>query len=216
MLIIFDLDDTLIDTSGTITPYQLQRALRFLMSDSIEHLEELLECNRVAATSREALITLARRYQVGAQALERAFLALKQPLPEKFPIALTSGAQEILSLLSHSASFLALVTSGDPPFQMEKLEKSGIDPSLFSNMAVPEGRSKGPYYRALSQAFSTSPREVWVVGDRPPIDLRPAHELGFRTLWRRWGRGLHETGEPWIDGEIFDLRDMVYFMKEDT
>ncbi len=218
MLIIFDLDDTLIDTSGFVTPYQLRGALQELLQGSpllFDPLyQELMQSNQEATTSKQALTRLAARYHFSPESLHRACDAMTRPLPHTFLIPLTLGAKKILSYLSSTDAFLALVTHGIPSFQMEKLEKSGIDPTIFSNMAIPEEGSKGPYYQALGEAFGVSPRETWVIGDRPMADLLPAYELGYRTLLRRWGRGVKEPKSPWMDGELFDLSEYIEYKEE--
>lgn len=223
MLIIFDLDDTLIDTSGAITPYQLRGALRELIccepvsekQPFFETLyEELLHCNATASSSKQAVIHFGRQLGCREESVAKAVQALQRALPAHISVPLTQGAQECMDQFVRMSYDLALVTSGDPSFQMEKLEKSGIDPSLFSNMVVPVGGTKGPSYQVLQTAFGVGPRDVWVFGDRPEVDLRPAYDLGFHTVFRRWGRGLRGVREPWIERECVDLFEAVQWVCE--
>lgn len=205
-MIIFDLDDTLIDTSGSVTPHKLRDVIDAMKIPSPERAyRELLSLNEGAKSSKEALILFSARYQVP---WEEALKAMSSPLPFDFKIPLTLGAKEILTYLVDSHHTMALVTGGDPFFQMEKLEKSGIDPSIFSNIAIPEDSNKKPYYQALAKAFSFPPGEILVCGDRSAMDLLPAHELGFRTFLRRWGRGLKGAKETWMEGEIVNLLEL--------
>ena len=76
MLIVFDLDDTLLDTSGGITPFKLKEALSFLFEDVGEELyQELLVLNRTASSSKEALAALAKRRGARQENILRAFAA---------------------------------------------------------------------------------------------------------------------------------------------
>jgi FMN phosphatase YigB (HAD superfamily) len=103
---------------------------------------------------------------------------------------------------------LALVTGGSPSFQWEKLEKAGIEASIFSKIIIPEDSIKKPFYEGLMREFSEAPANIWVCGDRVSMDLDPAHELGFKTIHMRWGRGRRIKHEPWIDHSISDLNEL--------
>ena len=122
------------------------------------------------------------------------------------------NAKEILKYYA-SRCPIALVTGGHPPFQLEKLKKAGIEPSIFSKIAIPEDSIKQPFYREFAKEFLASPADVWVCGDRIPMDLKPAHELGFNTVHMRWGRGLQMAPEPWIKYSIADLSELRKWIK---
>lgn len=211
MLIIFDLDDTLIDTTGSIVPYKMKLCLEHLQrlgvrfSSFEESYCELMALNASSLRSLDAIKKFLLRYDVEASWLEALPPILISPLPEHFSIATTPNAKEILEEFSLSHS-LALVTGGHPPFQREKLEKAGIEPALFSNILIPEDCVKLPSYRELSNKFF--PMETLVCGDRVSMDLAPAREMGFTTVHMRWGRGLINQTEPWVDYAISDLREL--------
>ena len=65
------------------------------------------------------------------------------------------------------------------------------------------------YYEALLKEFSELPSDCVVIGDRIPMDLLPAHELGFRTVHMRWGRGRMWKSENWIDHSIRELSELL-------
>jgi len=89
---------------------------------------------------------------------------------------------------------LALVTVGIYDRQLLKLKKAGIDTALFSKIIVTEERNKKTHYQTIIDELAISPSEVVVCGDRIPIDLTPAKELGLKTIHMRWGRGLNSYG----------------------
>lgn len=208
MLIIFDLDDTLIDTSGSVTPFKLESAAKVLLERQVtaQELDELHAINSTSAKTPDAL----RQFAQNRGLLERLPYAIEEltaPLPDDFRVACTPQAQEILRYY-RSRYPVALVTGGYPPFQREKLKKAGFEEAVFSKIAIPEDSVKKPFYQAFAEEFSASPEEVWVCGDRIPMDLAPAHSLGFHTVHMRWGRGKQMNTEPWIDHSITSLAEL--------
>jgi FMN phosphatase YigB (HAD superfamily) len=211
-LIIFDLDDTLIDSSGSVTPLKLRlcveklSALGLPLPDLDEAYRRLFAINEQLGKTVDAVRAFISAYP-NPPDLSEVFQWLFAPLPEDFVVPTTPGAREILAFYQ-KRFLLALVTGGHPPFQMEKLEKSGIDRSCFSMIAVPEDSRKGPFYEAAQRKFGLSAKEIWVCGDRIAMDLAPAHALGFRTIHVRWGRGSRVVTESWVDHAVSDLRGL--------
>ena len=215
MLIIFDLDDTLIDTSGCITPHKLAVALRCMIGEPAHFTAELSALqgiNQRVPKTPLAIEEYAAARGIDLKKAARAIQTLYDPLPDDFAIACTPNAKEILKYYA-SRCPIALVTGGHPPFQLEKLKKAGIEPSIFSKIAIPEDSIKQPFYREFAKEFLASPADVWVCGDRIPMDLKPAHELGFNTVHMRWGRGLQMAPEPWIKYSIADLSELRKWIK---
>lgn len=217
MLIVFDLDDTLIDTSGCVTPIRLRE-----MFDLVWHrgacpesyslgLEALFKLNAESSNSKEAIRALLNQYGA-TQLFEEALALYTAPLPPDFPILPTPDAKKVLQVLLEKGHRLAIVTGGKKTFQLEKLEKAGFEPSIFSKIVVPEDSIKKPHYEALLREFSELPSDCVAVGDRPLLDLLPAHELGLRTVHMRWGRGRRGKNETWIDYSIHNLSELLEFL----
>ncbi len=208
MLIIFDLDDTLIDTSGAITPFKLQECLNLLLASGVSlpenALEQLLHRNSKAEKSTVALIEFAKSFHASDEQIAKAMSPLNSILPDSFQIPLTPNAKEILEYFKPICP-MAIVTSGHPPYQMDKLKKAGIEPSIFSMIAIPEDSVKKPHYEALQKKFNIPSKEIWVCGDRMEMDLRPAFELGMNTIHMRWGRGKDLQTEEWVNHSINNL-----------
>jgi len=206
LLIIFDLDDTLIDTSGSVTPFKLQKVAEKMLGRKPTAIEmkELLLINASASKTQEAIQIFANRYKLF---FDEEFLELTSPLPNDFQIPCTPYAKEVLEKY-RKTMILTLVTGGHRSFQLEKLEKAGIDASLFSKIAIPEDSMKKPFYQEISREFSVDPSKMWVCGDRILMDLKPAFELGCKTIHMRWGRGLNMALEPWIDFSISNLGEL--------
>ncbi len=218
-MIIFDLDDTLIDTSGAVTPFKLRECLKgfvaggLVVPDFETAYAELLAINAQALKSKDALVQFLAKRGARSSLIEGALREMVRPLPEGFSIPTTPHAKEILKTLAQTDT-LALVTGGHPPFQMEKLEKAGIDKTIFSNIAVPEDSIKKPFYRRLLEEFSLSPCDVMVCGDRVAMDLLPAFELGITTVHMRWGRGRVGKTDQWVHYAISDLSELKRIVRK--
>jgi putative hydrolase of the HAD superfamily len=129
-------------------------------------------------------------------------------LPLEMAVPALEQAHEVLEELKTSHR-LALVTIGQTHRQMAKLKKAGIEPALFSKIVVSEERNKKPHYQAIANEYAAAPCEVLVCGDRIPIDLTPAKELGFKTIQMRWGRGLVNSGnQSDVDFRISKLTEI--------
>lgn len=212
-LIIFDLDDTLVDTSGALTPIQLKKSLLRLQHlglpafDFTKAYQELLAIDKKAPSSKKALSQFLAKFPYNGDWEQEAHQALNSPLDPDFFLPTTPKAKEILEFFKKS-HILALVTAGEPKMQLAKLEKAGIDSSIFSKITIPEDGFKGSAYKALVREFSKSPFEVWVLGDRIENDLLPAKELGLHTIHMRWGRGEKLKKEPWVEYSIRTLEEL--------
>ncbi len=210
MLIIFDLDDTLLDTSGAITPFKMRECLKRLIEDgaSVKDFEQayadLMALNNASPRSKDAVSLFARK--LGCEP-ERALAELTAPLPPGFAIPTTPGAKDILGYFFPKYP-LVIATGGYPPFQREKIEKAGLEPSIFSKIAILEDSNKRPLYEGLPKEFSIKPEKIWVCGDRVETDLAPAYRLGFKTIHMKWGRGKMEKSADWIDHAISTLSEL--------
>lgn len=222
MLIIFDLDDTLIDTSGCITPFALENALRAMVAAGLslssfsEALQLLKRINKMAYSSREALAEFieilggdAAHLEVGKQQLCGACL------PADLPIFPLDGAVEVLTELSYTHE-LTIVTIGKLSLQMEKLKKAGIDSAFFSKIIVSEDGNKKNHFTSLQKEFDYLPNEIIACGDRFASDLAPAKELGFKTVHIKWGRGLNnQVKKSDVDYQINtlnELKDIISYL----
>ncbi len=214
MLIIFDLDDTLVDTSGCLIYPKLEEALvkmaqaGLVLGDFKEALAQLRRLNDVAPSAKEALAEFVEILGADPQFLTIAMQEMYSEEPFLFALTPLEGAVELLEhLRAHHT--LALVTRGTPRVQMQKLEKAGIDSPLFSKILITQELNKKKLYKELIDELVVSPDHVFVCGDRVGPDLTPAKELGCRTVHMKWGRGRHVIlPHPDIDYSISALADL--------
>jgi FMN phosphatase YigB (HAD superfamily) len=209
MLLIFDLDDTLIPTSREITPKKLELALKKMIDNGLdvsfeEGKEALLEMNERAKRSRDVIVDFVEKFQgtevdkvVGLKALEGAV--------EGIEVTVEEGLNDFLKGLGKKHS-LAIVTGGSDRVQQEKIDLYQIDRQLFKEILVAEWGGKGEAYKALKEKFGS----FIVVGDRIGNDLCDAKKLGGITIHIRQGRGAYEPeNHPDVDFTIGTIKELT-------
>ena len=197
MLIIFDLDDTLIDTSGCITPVKFQRAIARMKEEGCDLQDEkaalalLVELDLEALSSKDSLKDFVTLFGLSDLYYYIGLKEIYDTLPVEIIIKPIKGAIETLRELGKE-NFLALVSVGKTEQQLFKLEKAGIDSTFFYKIFISEDQNKKKYYEQLIEELKITPGEVIVCGDRVVTDLAPAKELGCVTVHMKWGRGLRK------------------------
>ena len=215
MLLIFDLDDTLIDTTNSIIPVKLKIALDCIIQagcpviDYEKILKKLLFINRQSGSSKEALENFFKNRPQSEKSkyFSLACASVYSDLPAGLPVKPQKDAIKILNELAFSHT-LAVVSHGEEKQQLAKLEKAGIDCRLFSIIVVTASEDKGPFYKQIFDQFKFEPRQVIVCGDRVARDLLPANKLGFFTVHMRQGRGKNMPSSPEVDYSITKLAEI--------
>jgi len=215
LLIIFDLDDTLIQTSEVITPWRFQRVLKFLESkghdnDLLESLyQEITKQHQRFETSSEALLFFFQKHQIN-QSFYPECLSILNDFTQDLPVSIYKGVIEMLKALKSEVR-LACVTSGMTSNQELKLNKSGLK-ELFEEIIIVETGDKVHAYRTV---FENSKKScVLVVGDRIQKDLVPAKSLGFYTALVQQGRGLFQKiNHQYVDFVIQDVLEVENLIK---
>jgi putative hydrolase of the HAD superfamily len=202
-IVLFDLDDTLIDYSaGTesswseacaavgapagLDPGGLSRAVlearRWFWDDPIRHRTERVDMlgawTKIAARALE---------EVGAPGA-----ALAAALAEDYATRRTSAhylypdAIDTLARLRSAGARLAMVTNGDKRFQREKIERFALAPYFEAIVIEGEfgiGKPDASVYRHVLAALGVGPREAIMVGDHLDNDVAGAQAVGIRGVW---------------------------------
>lgn len=220
MLIIFDLDDTLIDTSGCITPIKLEDALNLMVKEGLElpnFLEALQQLRRIdkgSESARESVAEFLEIHNADKKYLDMAVREIYENFSSELPIFTFDGVNETLKQLREFHQ-LAVVTVGLFDHQHLKLKKSGIDPTLFSKIVVCEQGSKKMHYKQIVEELNFLPSDVIVCGDRIAKDLAPAKDLGYRTIHMRKGRGKkYPSLSDDIDYSINEFYEILQIAQE--
>ena len=221
-MIIFDLDDTLIDTSGSIFPGVLKNALEVMRGRGL-----VVKCQRRAYAE---LARLNAFHTSAREALEE-FLEINQAPPSLFAVGeealyenprfngqilLVQGAVDMLREFSTKFQ-LVLVTRGKKEVQREKMRRARISPHLFTRLYFCEHGNKQTIYQKVSEELGASPSKSFVCGDRIALDLAPAKALGYNTVQIRWGRGLGNTGlRKDVDYSVVHLTELKALVEKIT
>lgn len=213
-MIIFDLDDTLIDTSGSILPGVLKNALKDMegmglsMANFNRSYDELLRLNTYHVSSGEAIREFLEINNAPVQCLDVALKAVYENPVFNGPIQPVEDAIEVVQELSLSHP-LVLVTKGKEKIQREKMKRAGISTQFFTKLYFCTDGDKKKIYQKVSEEMGISPLNALVCGDRISLDLTPAKELGYKTVQLKWGRGLGNTGfKKDVDYTILYLKEL--------
>ncbi len=214
MYLVFDLDDTLLDTTKVTAPFLLSKVIEawakrgHLRISPTKAMEELQHSKSLYGTGRECLAEFVRGEHLSAEALEMALEIYYGYWDEQIPIALKPGALELLDSMSHCAK--ALVTMGETSRQRDKIHRCGIE-KYFERILIVEEPIKSKAYDELSRTWiaeGAAPTQIVVIGDRPETDLLPAHQRGWRTVCM--GHGAEPSG--W-DPTIRDIEELFLILQ---
>lgn len=208
-VILFDLDDTLIDTN-TVFYKRIHEVLDHLSSKLSLNLEalskkfesELVKAHYIVAVNPQKLWprifnNCQREFEwdkeISKEALDM-LMELYSVLPEILP-----GVISTLEVLKENKRYLGLVThasEGWTNFKLEGLDLSRFfqhvelfDINIHKNVEV---------WKSAIEAFKVLPKNTLVVGDSVKGDIQAAHEAGVRNLvWvnRKEGWDVYKEGE---------------------
>jgi FMN phosphatase YigB (HAD superfamily) len=191
--IIFDLDDTLVNTFELlVTPLEEAAAGRMRQVDSA-----LPAADELAALFLETRKNCPRRLE---EAIRRRLPGIKdQALTERQKVfksadpcrlSIDPTAKQLLRDLGDHYH-LFLLTQGDPAFQNRKIDHLKIR-HFFKDVVITSpdgGEGKGEAIQWLLAYHGYVPEAVVVVGNRLDIEIRVASRLGLRTVWLKNGEG---------------------------
>jgi putative hydrolase of the HAD superfamily len=200
--VVFDLDDTLADTAGTIleaahraaVEAMVRHGLRATVEEALDAVHEI----RGADVRPGFLMRIVERF--GAPDPEECHAASRRAFFGNPPdaIRLLDGARDVLERLRDLGIPTYLVTFGVPEAQARKLEVLGIR-GFFEEVHVrplETGADKTDVLGGILDRTGLAPEDVWVVGDRTPGEIRSGNLLGPRTIRVRVPHGEFAALEP--------------------
>jgi len=200
--VVFDLDDTLFDTTGQLMEPAHREAAQAMIDAGLEAPLEALVTLRLelgrARVGEDTNVLVAQAYgheadsPVVAAGRETYFKRRIDSL-DPFP-----GTDPLLASL-HERCKLLLMTTGDPGTQRTKVQLLGIGPWFADMVFVPLDQSdKRAALRSLLRYHKLPPERVVVVGDRLDREIEAGRRLGTWTI--RMARG--EGGRARPDGPL--------------
>jgi len=223
-VIIFDLDDTLYDCSGTLVLRGRRQAagkIARLINCSEEEAYSLqLEMDEkfgVNTNIYEKIVTLYNLPSTYAQELLEEFVHIDISDITVFP-----DVMDTLIQLKVRGYRVILVTSGDKEIQRKKIDVLGLNNRYFDDIVI-TGRNKDQSKKAcfleIMKRYDLQTEEVICVGDKIDDELAASKSLGMVTIMFEHGRHyktyLKEQNmhiKP--DYSIRQIKDLLRLCKE--
>ncbi|MCX4882573.1 HAD family hydrolase [Streptomyces sp. NBC_00847] len=185
-LILFDLDNTLVDRWGTLADW----ATEFTTRHGLEDEEQAYILGTVAERAYPSTFDAIRtRYQLPVSTAElwRAYCT--------DIAAMVSCSAEILNGLDElrAASWrVGVATNGAVDIQRAKLQATGISERVDGVFVSEEADARKPQTRHFALAAARCGTVLgdggWMVGDNPVNDIGGGRSAGLRTIWIGNGR----------------------------
>lgn len=211
LAVVFDLDDTLMDTLGQCVRAAQREAAAAMraagLTAPLESILALREAFQGQAVDLDRLVA----ETLGARDVERVAAAGRRAFFERDPGALVAHpfVPEVLAAVRARARCV-LLTAGAPATQRTKLERLGLtdafDEALFVDSLAGEDK-----HRALGAWIGRAglpPSRVLVVGDRPQGEIAAALHLGCPALRIRAGEFAEQPTPPGVP-EARDVRAVL-------
>lgn len=222
MTLVFDLDDTLLDTYHLLVPIAAREACTAMIAAGLRAQPEACMAERTFFLQQnprgDVYTHLVQYFGVHGPATADEVAKLGYTLFHKREIRedlqLVPGTLELLQELARRHT-LFLVTAGDPLTQRRKVELLKIE-TLFRNVFyvdVLRGESKETAFRHIQniQGEPTA-RSYLSIGNRIDTDIAPAKKLGWQTCWVQTGehvRILPVKVDEQPDYTIQNIRDFA-------
>jgi FMN phosphatase YigB (HAD superfamily) len=194
--LIFDLDDTLLDTSRQLLPRASRDACAAMIAAGLESgLEECVKAwdeHQITQDRHEIFTFLVERFGIregidAASVVNRGFHAFYNRRVES-TITLFPQMREILVAL-HKTYGIHLVTAGNRATQEEKIRILKIH-DLFDgihHVDPSRGEFKRDAFHKIMTKTACPPKRYLSVGNRIDSDIAEAKLLGWKTCWVRYG-----------------------------
>lgn len=201
-LLLFDLDNTLIDRNGVFECW-VRRWIKKRVHLPHQRMQELgdrlMMIDNGGRTDRPAFC----RAVCVQQLLDRPLMSLFLKEMQAFSDAVVPD-QIINTMLRHLAQrfFMSIVSNGSGKMQRKKIYKAGLG-TYFQHCfisgelgcAKPDPRI---FKKALS-AYGCSPHQTMMIGDNMKTDIVPARRLGMQTVLLSRDRSIHSPADFTIE-----------------
>ncbi len=191
--IAFDLDDTLLNTSGLLVPTASMQAFKILIENGLTISLGECELHRLEAirtvSHKDLFLSLAKEYGTPQTllAVEKAIRAFYEPqLPEHLP--LIDGAENIIHDLKNKYH-LYIVTAGYDLGQRNKIRSLKIG-NFFKGIFVVNSLNnerKIDAFREILKLENIQPENLLCIGNSLSSEIKDANELGAISCYFEFG-----------------------------
>ncbi|MGW0826314.1 HAD family hydrolase [Streptomyces sp. NPDC002845] len=184
-LVLFDLDNTLVDRRGTLADWASEFTVRHGLEDEEQAHVLGLVAERAYPSTFDAIRT---RYRLPTSTAEmwRAYCTDIAAMVS-CPAAILDGLDEL-----RAASWrVGVATNGAVDIQRAKLRATGISERVDGVFVSEEADARKPQTRHFALAAARCGTVLgggWMVGDNPVNDIGGGRSAGLRTIWIGNGR----------------------------
>lgn len=193
--IIFDLDDTLYDCSGTLVLKSKKLAAKII--------SKAIKCSDAEALK----LQLEFEDRLGPKADIGREIARLYNLPEEFckEIANTINTREIEGVILFPDTMdsiyelrrigykLFLVTFGNREMQERKIKVLGLENAFDEIIITEDPRGKEKCFKEILAKYGLEPEQILCVGDKIKDEIEVGNRLGMSTALMKHGRHYHST-----------------------
>lgn len=217
--IIFDLDDTLLDTfNSLIVPLEIQAAKAIVASGAKE-----VDATNVASAllhwRRHNPANLDKELRNTMPGLTRHHLAIRKRMLTKVSLDNVVLSPEVMQLLRRLRNRydLYLLTAGAVGFQNRKIDQLEIRRLFVKTIIVSDSSAdaKAAAIRELAEDRGYTKENVLIVGNRLDNEIAAGNLLGMPTVWIRQGEGCElkpgvATAQPdFTLGHVLEMASLL-------
>jgi putative hydrolase of the HAD superfamily len=191
--IAFDLDDTLLDTSGLLAPRATREAFEMMLNAGLQI--SLAECEKLRLdwikemSHRDVFEKLALQYgdeKTLAASKEATKIFYEPNLPESLP--LLEGARENIDYLKNKYK-LFLVTAGTESAQIQKAKVLGVDKDFLQIYVVNSllKKRKKDAFLDIIEKTKIQASELFCIGNSLSSEIRDAVEINSVACYFEFG-----------------------------
>lgn len=218
--IVFDLDDTLVDTFGLlITPYEIRAAMAMIAAEAdAKNREPMTVAATLLRIRRSAPGDIDNELRRLGHFSSKAVAARKKVFSNVAldNLVLSPEVAQLLNRLGGQFD-LCLLTSGQARFQMAKIRHLQLHRHFPEVEVVRDStwRAKATAIQTIAEKHRLRPENVLVVGNRLDAEIAAGNTLGMPTVWIRHGEGSdqqpsRETGQPsFVVRSILEIESLL-------
>jgi uncharacterized cofD-like protein len=206
--IIFDLDDTLYDTTAQRIDKALKAAVEAMVKsglncsveDGFRAIKEIIKKNPLG----ERFLKLAEQHNADEAVCEigkKAYYGFESDELSLFP-----GVRELLKKLKNDYT-LILVTFGEPKTQNKKVELLGIK-ELFDISLITQNPDKEEVFLEALDKIGIKQNRILCVGDRIDSEIRIANKLGMTTVRIMHGMYQNLKAKSALENPDFTIKNL--------
>ena len=203
--IIFDLDDTLYDCSGTLVLERKKLATKII--------SKAIKCSEAEALK----LQLELEGRLGPKADTAREIASLYNLPEGFCKEITNAINTLdiegailfpdtmdsINELRNIGYKLFLVTFGNREMQEKKIKVLSLESAFDEIIITEDPRGKEKYFKEILTKYCLEPEQVLCVGDKIKDEIEVGKRLGMSTALMKHGRHYHFYKSEINDGESY-------------